>query len=114
MKTLTVVALLAAAAAATLVSSAVAATPTKIVGNVKNGKRWFVAQQCGSCHMMAAAGAMDGSGVGSDLDISTKTYAQMITQITKGGHGMTGYAHVLTTSQIQDLAAFIYTTSHHK
>ena len=112
MKTLTVVALLLAAA--TLVSSAVAATPTKIVGNVKNGKRWFVAQQCGACHMMAAAGAMDGSGVGSDLDISTKTYAQMITQITKGGHGMTGYAHVLTTSQIQDLAAFIYTTSHHK
>ena len=113
MKSLTV-ALFLFLTAAIVASSAVAATPTKVVGDVKNGKKWFVAQQCGSCHMMAAAGAMDGSGVGSDLDISGKTYAQMITQITKGGHGMTGYAHVLTTAQIQDLAAFIYTTSHRK
>ncbi len=111
MKALTVALFLLAAIVA---SSAVAATPTKIVGNVKNGKKWFNAQQCGACHMMAAAGAMDGSGVGSDLDITTKSYAQIITQITKGGHGMTGYAHVLTSSQIEDLAAFIYTTAHHK
>ena len=111
MKTLVVALFLAAAIVA---SGAVAATPTKIVGNVKTGKKWFKAQACGSCHMMAAAGAMNSSGIGSDLDQSRKTYAQMITQITKGGHGMTGYAHVLTTSQIQDLAAFIYTTSHPK
>jgi mono/diheme cytochrome c family protein len=96
------------------VSSAVAATPTRIVGNVKNGKKWFRAQQCGSCHLMAAAGALGGSGIGSDLDQSRKTYAQLIAQITKGGQGMTGYAHVLTTSQIQDLAAFIYSASHPK
>jgi mono/diheme cytochrome c family protein len=99
--------------AAIVASSAVAATP-KVVGNAKNGKKWFTAQQCGACHLMAAAGALNGSGIGSDLDQSRKTYAQLITQITKGGHGMTGYAHVLTSSQIQDLAAFIYTVSHRK
>ncbi len=81
-------------------------------GNAKNGKRLFIAQSCGSCHLMAAANQLDGSGAGPDLDRVTKTYAQIVTQITKGGHGMTGYAKVLTPAQIHDLAAFVYTTSH--
>ena len=83
-----------------------------IAGNAKTGKKLFIAQQCGSCHLMGAANQMDGSGEGPDLDHVTKTYPQIVTQITKGGHGMTGYAKVLTPAQIQDLAAFIYTTSH--
>jgi mono/diheme cytochrome c family protein len=100
--------------AATLASSAFAAAPAKVVGNVKNGKKLFKAHGCGSCHMMAAANAYESSGVGIDLDQSRKTYAQIVTQITKGGHGMTGYKKVLKPTQIQDLAAFVYTTSHPK
>ena len=56
---------------------------------------------------------MSPSGIGPDLDASKKTYAQMITQITNGGHGMTGYKHVLTVVQIQNLAAFVFKNSHH-
>ena len=63
---------------------------------------------------MAAAGEMDGSGVGPDLDHITKTYAQIVTQITAGGRGMTPYKAVFTTAQIQDVAAFIWQTSHPK
>jgi mono/diheme cytochrome c family protein len=103
-----------AVVAATLVvcSSALAATPPKVVGNVKIGKSLFKAHQCSSCHNLAAANAFNSSGTGPDLDHSRKTYAQMITQITKGGKGMTGYGKVLTTAQIQDLAAFVYLSAH--
>ena len=112
MKAALLAAVLAAAALATF-ASATTPAPTKVVGNVKVGRSLFIAHDCGACHMMAAANAMSPSGIGPDLDASKKTYAQMITQITKGGQGMTPYAHVLTPAQIQDLAAFVYTTSHH-
>ena len=52
-------------------------------------------------------------GSGRTSTQSKKTYAQMITQITNGGHGMTGYKRVLTVAQIQDLAAFVFKSSHH-
>jgi mono/diheme cytochrome c family protein len=107
------VAALLAALVAFGCASALAATPKpKLAGNAKNGRKLFIAQSCGSCHLMAAANQLDGSGAGPDLDRVTKTYAQIVTQITKGGHGMTGYAKVLTAAQIDDLAAFVYTTSH--
>jgi mono/diheme cytochrome c family protein len=101
-----------ALAAAFAASGALASTPAAVVGNAKNGRKLFRAHGCGSCHMMAAAGEMDGSGLGADLDTSRKTYPQMIVQITNGGHGMAPYRKVLTPSQIQDLAAFVYRTSH--
>lgn len=102
-----------------LVSGAGATTkpkpkPVSDPGNPGVGRHLFQQQQCGSCHIMAAAGEMDGSGVGPDLDHVTKTYAQIVTQITSGGHGMTPYKGVLTTVQIQDVATFIWQTSHPK
>jgi len=105
---------LAAVAAVAVIAIAGAAAPTKIVGNPKNGKKLFVAHDCGSCHIMAAANQFDGSGAGPDLDTTKKTYPQIVANITNGGKGMTGYKHALTTSQIDDLAAFIYTTAHTK
>jgi mono/diheme cytochrome c family protein len=101
--------------AALTVGAAGAATPpktTKIVGNLKVGKAIFKQQGCGSCHMLAAAGVNEASGEGPDLDTSKKTYTQMINQITKGGGNMTAYGKILTTAQIQDLAAFIYHSAH--
>jgi mono/diheme cytochrome c family protein len=100
------------AAALTAYAAATTPPPTKVVGNVKVGRSLFILHDCGSCHLLATANAMSPSGIGSDLDTSRKTYAQMITQITGGGHGMTGYKHVLTVPQIQDLAAFVYKSSH--
>ncbi|HEY4346171.1 MAG TPA: cytochrome c [Gaiellaceae bacterium] len=111
---LAVALLVTTALVVSVAASAVAATPAKVVGNVKNGRKLFRAHSCGSCHLMAAANELEGNGEGADLDTTRKTYAQIVTQITKGGHGMTGYHGVLTTVQIQDLAAFVYTTSHHR
>ena len=87
-------------------------TPPKVVGNVKVGKSLFKAHECGSCHNLGAAGVYDSSGAGPDLDHTKKTYTQIVNQITKGGNGMTPYKAVLTTAQIQDLAAFLYTNAH--
>ena len=106
-----IAAVLAAAVAGTALASA---SKPAIVGNVKVGKQIFKLQQCGSCHMLAASGDMDSSGVGPDLDTIKATYARMVTQITKGGHGMTPYKGILTTVQIQDVAAFVYTSAHAK
>ena len=111
MKAALLAAVLAAAAFAAF-ASATTPAPTKVVGNVKVGRSLFIAHDCGACHMMAAANAMSPSGIGPDLDASKKTYAEMITQITNGGHGMTGYKHVLTVAQIQNLAAFVFKSSH--
>ena len=100
------------AGAAVAAGSAFAAAPkTAIVGNAKTGKSLFKAHQCGSCHLMAAANAFNGSGAGPDLDQTKKSYTQIVNSITKGGAGMTGYRGALTTVQIEDLAAFIYTTA---
>ena len=106
--------LLAVVLSAAGIAVAGAATPTKIAVNPKNGKKLFVVHDCGSCHIMAAANQFDSSGAGPDLDTTKKTYAQIVANITNGGKGMTGYKHVLTTNQIDDLAAFVYTAAHPK
>jgi mono/diheme cytochrome c family protein len=103
--------------AAVFAATALATTPkptskTSIIGNVKVGKSEFKQQGCGSCHMLAASGEMDSSGIGPDLDTTTKTYAQIVAQVTKGGHGMTPYKGVLSATQIEDVAAFVYTSAH--
>ncbi len=101
-----------AAAAFAAFASATTPAPAKVVGNTKVGRSLFIAHQCGSCHLLATANALNPSGIGPDLDLSKRTYAGMITQITNGGNGMTGYKRVLTVAQIQDLAAFVFKSSH--
>ena len=100
--------------AAVVAAAAGATTPskTKMVGSPKLGKTIFKQQGCGSCHMLAAAGSTDASGLGPDLDTSKKTYTQLINQITKGGGSMSAYGKILTAAQIQDLAVFIYDAAH--
>jgi mono/diheme cytochrome c family protein len=100
--------------AAFLAAGPALATAPKIAGDVKTGKTLFKAQGCNSCHMLAVAGFISDSGTGPDLDHTRKTYARIVNQITKGGPGMTPYKGVLTTAQIQDLAAFVYTSAHPK
>jgi len=105
-------ALWAAFLAAAILAGAAAATsaPPKL-GNAKNGRKLFVAHDCGACHMMAAAGAMSPSGIGPDLDTTRKSYPAIVKNITYGGKGMTGYKKTLTSTQILDLATFVYKTA---
>jgi mono/diheme cytochrome c family protein len=99
-------------AAAVVAGGALATTTPPKMGNAKDGHKLFIQHDCGSCHMLAAANAMSPSGIGPDLDTTKKTFAQIITNITKGGKGMTGYGKTLTAAQITDIATFVYKSAH--
>ena len=100
-----------ALAAFMLAGAATATTPPPKFGNAKNGKKLFIAHDCGACHLMAAANQLSPSGIGPDLDTTKKSYAAIVANITKGGKGMTGYRKTLTTAQILDLSTFVYKTA---
>ena len=123
MKLVAVVALILTAA---LVGTALAkprAKPVKVVGNAVNGKTLFVAN-CGTCHTLKAAGALGNIGPSLDKLGPSLTEATIIKQIQQGGATlmgkaaakyttqMVGYAGVLSTSQINDVAAFVFTSTH--
>jgi mono/diheme cytochrome c family protein len=95
-----------------------AATP-KVVGNAVAGKAAFTTAGCGSCHALAAAKSK--GAIGPSLDSEILTEAKIVTQITNGGYGVMGAAAKktypfamsafkgkLTTAQIQNIAAFVF------
>ena len=96
----------------------------KIVGNVKSGKPVFQTT-CGVCHRLKAAGSV--GNIGPDLNKVSLSEVVIIKAITNGGATvmsklqtakyttqMAAYRNALTTVQIQDIAAFVYTSTHVK
>ncbi len=109
-----------------LLSSAAAAQNTSnasaVVGNPKAGKATFVST-CGVCHRLSAAKTL--GAIGPDLDKVKLTEATIVKAIDNGGASvmtkaavakyptrMTPYKGVLSASQIQDVAAFVYASTH--
>jgi mono/diheme cytochrome c family protein len=97
---------------------AAAATP-KVVGNAVAGKAAFTSAGCGSCHTLAAAKAK--GTIGPSLDAETLPEAKIVAQITNGGYAVMGIAAKktypfpmsafkgkLSTTQIQNIAAFVF------
>jgi mono/diheme cytochrome c family protein len=96
--------------------------PPKLVGSAKAGKPLFQTT-CGVCHRLKAAGSA--SAIGPDLNNVILSEAVIIKAITNGGATvmsrslaakyatqMTAYRNALTGAQIQDIAAFVYTSTH--
>jgi mono/diheme cytochrome c family protein len=96
----------------------------KIVGNAKIGKSLF-SNTCGLCHRLKAA--KSSGTAGPDLNRVKLTEPVIIKAITSGGATvmtkaqvarytttMTAYRNALTTAQIQDIAAFVYNSTHPK
>lgn len=112
------VTLVLAASAAALVASA--AKPV-VVGNPAAGEAIFVAN-CSTCHILKAAGTK--GTIGPDLDKLVLSEATIIAEVTKGGSApmgaagteyltqMMAYKGILTTAQIENVAAFEYTATH--
>ena len=82
---------------------------------------------CGVCHRLKAAGTT--AAIGPDLNRVSLSEPVIIRAITNGGATvmskvqaakyagttqMIPYRNVLTTLQIQDIAAFVYTSTHPK
>jgi len=88
--------------------------PSSLVGDPNAGKAVFQSAGCGSCHRLAAAGA-DGDTAAS-LDMVKPTQPAIIQYVTNGtntpDNPMPAYAATLTPTQIDDLAAYVYLTTH--
>jgi len=116
-----------AAAAALAAGVAAAAVPSKtakpkIVGSPVAGKPLFVST-CGICHVLKAAGSAGTAG--PNLDRVPLAEPVVIKAITLGGASVMGqsalakyhtrmpaYRNVLSTTQIQDIAAYVYRSTH--
>jgi mono/diheme cytochrome c family protein len=82
-------------------------------GNAKVGKSVFVAS-CGTCHVLKAAKTT--GTIGPDLDRTKLAYATIRNVVTKGKSGSEGtmppFRGTLSTKQIQNVAAFVYASTH--
>jgi mono/diheme cytochrome c family protein len=118
----TTVASIAALGLTALATAALGASPpAKVVGNPAAGKPLFLAN-CSTCHILKGIGSK--STIGPNLDKLILPEATIIAEITKGGSSLMGkagakymtqmmaYKALLTTTQIQDIAAYEYTVTH--
>ena len=103
------------ASAATTPSTSPATTgatttgPT-VQGDPVAGKTVFLTAGCTSCHTLKAAGST--GTVGPNLDQLKPPEAKIVHQVTFGGKIMPPFKSKLTPKQIQDVAAFVYTSTH--
>jgi mono/diheme cytochrome c family protein len=84
--------------------------PAAVQGDPQAGKAVFASAGCASCHTLMAAGSH--GNVGPNLDQLKPPYARIVTQVTNGGAIMPPFKKQLSVKQIQDVAAFVYTSTH--
>ncbi len=93
---------------------------TKVVGDSMRGEALFKGY-CASCHTLKAARST--ARFGPNLDNMKPSYAQVIYQVTTGGTSGAGLPptarltfgpgiHTFTKSDIRDIAAFVYLSTH--
>jgi mono/diheme cytochrome c family protein len=82
----------------------------KTVGDPTAGKAVFASAGCGACHTLQAAGSH--GTVGPNLDQLKPTEARAKQQVIHGGGPMPPFKGQLTDKQIQDVAAFVYASTH--
>jgi cytochrome c6 len=85
-------------------------TGPTVQGDPVAGKQVFETAGCKSCHTLKAAGAT--GTVGPDLDQLKPAEARVVLQVTNGGGVMPSFKDQLSPKQIQDVAAFVYTSTH--
>ena len=103
-----------AAAPTTTAPAATTTAPTTTAaasqGDPTAGKAVFASAGCGGCHTLKAAGS---SGtVGPNLDQLKPPLDRIVVQVENGGGPMPAFKGQLTDKQIQDVAAFVYTSTH--
>jgi cytochrome c553 len=86
-----------------------AATPPSSA-NADAGKQVFVTAQCGSCHTLKAAGST--GEIGPNLDQLKPNFGAIVHQVEVGGGPMPAFKGQLSDQQIQDVAAYVYTSTH--
>ena len=97
------------AAATTSGSTTTTAKLEKLTGNPLLGKKVWIASKCCGCHTLAAAGSK--GSIGPDFDYVKPTQADVAGTVESGGDVMPAFPN-LSTKQVNDLAAYVYTSTH--
>ena len=79
-------------------------------GNPTAGKAVFASAGCAGCHTLKAANAT--GTVGPNLDEKKPDLAKIIDRVTNGKSPMPSFKGTLSPQQIQDVAAFVYQSTH--
>jgi mono/diheme cytochrome c family protein len=79
-------------------------------GDPAAGKAVFASAGCASCHTLKAAGAT--GTIGPNLDELKPPEPRIVHQVEVGGGPMPAFKGQLSTKQIQDVAAFVFTSTH--
>ncbi len=82
-------------------------TATKPAGEA--GKAVFVSAGCGSCHTLAAAGAV--GTIGPNLDETKPSLQLVLDRVTNGKGGMPAFKGQLTDEQIKQVAAYVLSSA---
>jgi len=85
-------------------------TPETLVGDPVAGQSVWSSAGCASCHTMRAAGAT--GTVGPNLDSAKPGQDLVIQRVTNGINVMPAFGDQLNGKQIQDLASFVYKSTH--
>jgi mono/diheme cytochrome c family protein len=97
-------------AATTTTGAATTTAAAAPQGDPVAGKAVFANAGCGACHTLKAAGAT--GTVGPNLDQLKPTYDKILHQVEVGGGPMPAFKGSLSTKQIQDVAAFVFASTH--
>jgi mono/diheme cytochrome c family protein len=107
------------ACGAAAVAAAAAPGPSRLVGDPDAGRAVFVAN-CSACHTLKSADAH--GQIGPNLDTLSLSESTIIEQVRNGDPVPTGkappttqmvaYEGVLSSRQIDNVAAFVYTAQH--
>ena len=97
-----------AVAAATPATTATGTAP----GDPVAGKAVFSTTGCATCHTLKAAGSTGNVGPNLDQLRPKPSLARIVRQVENGGGPMPAFQGQLTDQQIQDVAAYVYSSTH--
>jgi mono/diheme cytochrome c family protein len=81
-----------------------------LIGDPVAGAAVFQSAGCGSCHILKAAGST--GQVGPSLDDVAPDQPTVVQQVTNGGEIMPAFSPQLSTTQINNVAAYVYKSTH--
>jgi mono/diheme cytochrome c family protein len=79
-------------------------------GDPVAGKGVFASAGCSGCHTLKAAGST--GNIGPNLDQLKPAYATVVHQVENGGGAMPAFKGQLSQTQIDDVSAFVATSTH--
>ncbi len=81
-----------------------------LIGDPVAGAAVFTSAGCGSCHILKAAGST--GQVGPSLDDVKPDQPTVVQQVTAGGEIMPSFSPQLSATQINNVAAYVYKSTH--